>query len=78
MFTELIKKLASSLYKGRGVVGVSLPVRIFEPRSLLTRITDWWTLMPHYMNLAAKTNDKVERFKLLISAIIGGIHMGIS
>ena len=53
MFTELIKKLASSIAGGRGVVGISLPVRIFEPRSLLDRITDWWTLFPHYMKQAA-------------------------
>jgi len=40
MFKDLIKKLASQIYKGQGVVGISLPVRIFEPRSLTDRITD--------------------------------------
>ena len=78
MFKELVKKLASSVFKGKGVVGISLPVRIFEPRSLLDRITDWWSLFPHYLNQAAKSYDVVERFKLTLVAIIGGMHMGIS
>ena len=53
MFTELVKKLAKQLYSGRGIVGISLPVRIFEPRSLIERITDWWTFFPYYLNKAA-------------------------
>lgn len=78
MFTELVKKLATNLYKGMGPVGISLPVRIFEPRSLIERITDWWSLFPYYFNLAAKSNDPLERFKLVIAGVIGGMHMGIS
>jgi hypothetical protein len=66
------------LYSGRGIVGISLPVRIFEPRSLIERITDWWTLFPYYLSHAAKLTDPLERFKLAIAAVIGGIHMGIS
>ena len=50
MVVEIISAVAG---KGRGVVGISLPVRIFEPRSLLERITDWWTLFPYYFNLAS-------------------------
>jgi len=66
------------LYSGRGIVGISLPVRIFEPRSLIERITDWWSLFPYYLTQAASRKNHLERFNLVIAAIIGGIHMGIS
>ena len=59
-------------------MGISLPVRIFEPRSLIDRVTDWWSLFPSYLGRAAKSNDFVERFKLCVAATIGGMHMGIS
>ena len=78
MFKDLIKKLAANLTSGRGVVGISLPVRIFEARSLVDRVTDWWSYFPNYLGRAAKLNNVAERFKLVVAACIGGMHMGIS
>ena len=49
----MLKRLASSIVKGRGVVGVSLPIRIFEPRSLVERISDIWGFAPLYLTKAA-------------------------
>jgi hypothetical protein len=37
---DLIKGVAESMAQGRGIVGVSLPIRIFEPRSSLERMVD--------------------------------------
>ena len=39
--------------EGKNVVGISLPVRIFEARSTIERITDWWVFAPIYLNRAA-------------------------
>jgi hypothetical protein len=39
---------------GRNVVAISLPVRIFEPRSTLERICDTWGLVPIYFAKAAQ------------------------
>ena len=33
---------------GKNIISVSLPVRIFEPRSTIERIIDWWGFMPIY------------------------------
>jgi len=78
IYTDVLKKLATMVFSGRSPVGMSLPVRIFEAESLISRVSNWWSLYPHYIGLAVKTNDPVERFRLLISGIIGGMHMGIS
>ena len=72
---EVLQSLLKSLAEGRGIVGVSLPVRIFEPRSLLERICDWWTFIPNYIIPAAKSEDPIFRMKKVISAAIGGLYV---
>lgn len=46
--------------EGRGVVAVSLPVRIFERRSTLERILDLWSTGPIYLKAGALTDDHLE------------------
>jgi hypothetical protein len=46
---ELIAKAGKQLMKGENIVGISLPVRIFEPRSTLERMVDWWCTAPIYL-----------------------------
>lgn len=72
---EVLSSLVKSIAEGRGVVGVSLPVRIFEPRSLLERICDWWTFIPEYVIPAAQLTDPVERMKRVVSTAIGGLYV---
>ncbi|EGR33546.1 PH domain protein [Ichthyophthirius multifiliis] len=71
---ELIQKVGKQLIEGKDVVSVSLPVRIFEPRSTIERICDNWAFMPIYLRMAANTKDQLERFKLTISYAVAGLH----
>jgi len=50
LISEMIKKISASVAEGRGMVGVSLPVRIFEPRSTIERITDLWGYLTNYVS----------------------------
>jgi hypothetical protein len=43
--------------EGKSVVGISLPVRIFEARSTIERICDWWGFYPVYLRMACRTSD---------------------
>jgi hypothetical protein len=61
---------------GKGVVAVSLPVRIFEKRSMLIRMCDLWVTGPKYLTKAGKVKDPIERFKLVMAFMISGMHMG--
>lgn len=74
---EMIKKIMQSIADGRGIVGVSLPVRIFEPRSLLERIADWWIFAPHYLS-KAYTLDPIARMKSIIAFAISGLYVSVS
>ena len=71
----VIKEIAKSLFSGRGVVGISLPVRIFEPRSALERVLDGFSFAPKYLNEACNTKDSVERMKLAIAFVVSGMYM---
>ena len=51
--SDLLKSAGKTLMEGKNVVGISLPVRIFEPRSTIERITDWWAFGPIYLTKAA-------------------------
>jgi hypothetical protein len=76
LVVELLKKAGEKLMKGEGVVSISLPVRIFEERSALERAGDLWTAGPKYLKLAAlQNNNPVERFKLVMCFMIGGMYM---
>lgn len=70
---EVVKNLGTKIVSGKKIVGMSLPVRIFEPRSQIERILDIFHLFPHFMPKAVKTQDTVERIKLIISSIAGCI-----
>ena len=62
--------------EGKAIVGVSLPVRIFEPRSTLERMVDWWCTAPIYLTNAARETNPLERMKHVICFLISGLHYG--
>ena len=66
LFKEIISQLARGILKG-GAIGLSLPIRIFEPRTMLERITDWFAFAPVILKKAGACGDKVEAFKQVIS-----------
>ncbi len=49
---HLVRSIGSNLLEGKSVINVSLPVRIFEPRSFLQRMTDIWTFAPIFLTRA--------------------------
>lgn len=73
---HLVKSLGSNLLEGKSMINISLPVRIFEPRSFLQRMTDIWAYAPLFLTKAAKEKDAVERIKWIVVWFISGLHRG--
>ena len=48
------------------LVNLSVPVKMFEPRSYLEKLADVW-VYPRMLSQAADTSDPVERMKLVIT-----------
>jgi len=46
----------------KDLIGISLPVRIFEPRSYLQRIADGWWSAPIYLT---KASEEIEKKKII-------------
>jgi len=62
--------------EGRGIVAVSLPVRIFEKRSTVERICDLWCTGPTFLKKAAIESlvSPLERMKWVITFVVSGMH----
>jgi hypothetical protein len=70
----VIKKALKLIFTGQGMVNMSLPVRIFEPRSTLERIADNFAFLNSYVKKAEEAkNDLVERMKNVIMATLIGM-----
>jgi hypothetical protein len=63
--------------EGRGVVAVSLPVRLFERRSAIERMCDLWSTGPIFLIEAARSKSPLERFKKCITFFMSGLHMSV-
>jgi hypothetical protein len=50
---------------------VSLPVKMFEPRSYLQKLADPW-VHPRFLRLAAETEDPVARLQHVVAFFIAG------
>ena len=62
---EVITQLTKCLWSGTAM-SLSLPIRIFEPRSMLERYTDWFAFAPELLGKAGTFKDRVESFKYVI------------
>eukprot|EP00475_Leptophrys_vorax_P016475 TRINITY_DN22925_c0_g2_i3.p1 TRINITY_DN22925_c0_g2~~TRINITY_DN22925_c0_g2_i3.p1 ORF type:complete len:912 (-),score=208.11 TRINITY_DN22925_c0_g2_i3:2093-4528(-) len=74
---DIIKQMGKNIVMGKSIFSVTMPVTIFEPRSLLERMTDMWCFAPIFLGQASLTSDPLERFKLVLVFIISGFHRGV-
>lgn len=74
---ELLKSIGKTLLQGKSLVSISIPCRIFEPRTALQRILDCCGFKCAYLTKAAKCPDPVERMKYVITSIVAGFHLQI-
>ena len=61
------KQLTVNLLKGLSISHISLPIKIFEARSSIQRIVDFWSSAPQFLNAAADTIDPVERISNVVA-----------
>lgn len=73
---DVIKQLVKVLAKGLGAVSISLPIRIFEPRSTCERLVDRFSFASYYLGAAAKETDPVSRLKKVMAFAISGLYLG--
>lgn len=75
LLTDIIKQTMATVMAGKPIASVSLPVRIFEPRSSIQRIADLWSGAPLYLSKAASSTDPVERLMNVIAYSISSLNL---
>ncbi|GAB4822181.1 hypothetical protein N2152v2_009227 [Parachlorella kessleri] len=71
---EVVKQLGSNLLTGNfDLLKMSLPVKLFEPRSYLQKLADPW-VYPRFLQLAAQADDPGERMRWVVTWFIAGLH----
>ena len=74
---DVIADVTACLLKGKGIVGLSLPIRLFEPRSTLERMLDRWAFMPVFFRETQNLSE-LERFKRVILMAVAGLYLAPS
>ncbi|BDA48651.1 Oxysterol-binding protein-related protein 3 [Coccomyxa sp. Obi] len=71
---DLLKYLGTHvLREGINLTKISLPVKVFEPRSFLQRLTDNWAYID-LLEKAVNAADPVERMQYMVAFVIGGLR----
>ncbi len=78
VLVSLLTQAAKCIFQKEGFVRISLPVRIFEPRSTLDKIIDAWRLAPTYLTRAAHQTDPILRMKDIITFAVSGIYCSMT
>lgn len=73
---SLMGSVGQTILQGKSLSTISLPVRIFEPRSYLQRITDAWGNID-FLKKAVETADPVERLKWTATFNISGLRFTV-
>lgn len=68
--SDMIKQILSVWLKP-----ISLKVVLFEPKSILHRITDYWSFATQYLNKAALADSPLERMKYVIAFAASGFYI---
>ena len=50
VLVDVLRQLTMNIMKGLTITHISLPIKIFEPRSSIQRIVDIWSFAPKYLN----------------------------
>jgi len=61
-----LKKIGSSLLTGQSIMNISLPIKIFDDRSLLELFSHQHSLAPYFLEKAGREEFGIEKMKLVI------------
>ena len=75
-FSGLLRDLLTALLTIAMGKRVSLKVKLFEPKSVLQRVTDYWSLLPKLVNPTySPTMTPLERMKHIMAFAVGGLYI---
>ena len=71
----LARKIGVNLLTGKSIMNVSLPIKIFEPRSMLEKLANEFRFVSHFLSKTSETQDPIERMKIMINWYITSLQL---
>jgi hypothetical protein len=72
---ELVKMVGNRIAEGMELRDIGVPLPLLQPSSMLECMSRAWAFAPTYLAAAARSSDPIERFKLVITFAISGMHL---
>jgi len=73
-----LKKLGSNLFQGQSIMNISLPINIFDERSLLEVFAHQNSLAPYFLEKAGQETNKLEKLKLTTTYALTMLHLSVT
>jgi hypothetical protein len=70
IITEIITKLGKNILSGNGIMSVSLPIRIFDERSLLEVFAHQCSLAPYFLEKAKDEENPLDKLKYVSQKLL--------
>lgn len=74
LMSDVVRQVLKCVFTGQPISGISLPVRVFEPRSQIERMIDSFGFAPIFLRRAALESNKLERLKYVMTSVIAGMY----
>ena len=75
IFSDVVKQLTTNMLKGYSITSLSLPIKIFEPKTQLERNIAWWSFAPKFLKEAGKCFDPIETLKLVTKFVLSALFL---
>lgn len=75
---HFLSKIGSNILSGSGIMNVSLPINIFDERSLLDVFAHQARLAPYFLEKAGEMESPIEKLKMTTAYAISRIHLSVT
>jgi len=74
----ILRQLGECLVEGRSLLTISLPLHIFEKRSILERSAATFGYAPYFLEKGGEIDDPLEQFKMAVTFWLTTMQVGIN
>lgn len=75
IINEVVKQLTTNMIKGLGITSLSLPIKVFEPKTQLERNIEWWAYAPIFLKQAGKEIDSIKCLKDITKFVLSALYL---
>ncbi|EAS07102.1 oxysterol-binding protein (macronuclear) [Tetrahymena thermophila SB210] len=74
----MIKRIGSNILNGRGIMNISMPVQVFDSKSMIQRLAKGFGHAPNFLEKGGLVNSSIEQIKYTASFLLSSFIMGFN